>query len=136
MTQIDEYNKLKEENYKRKIFELLISYYLKLSSSPSSLASFALCLMKRDVAPFIDDEIGLESILILQSWKFWNPSRIETAVAMKSAKGEYFFFSLSETWEEKKFSLLSHSPRCLQSKVVDKSRQILLFTTFFFFFYY
>ena len=67
MTQIDEYNKLKEENYKRKIFELLISYYLKLSSSPSSLASFALCLMKRDVAPFIDDEIGLESILILQS---------------------------------------------------------------------
>ena len=45
---------------------------------------------------------------------------------MKSAKGEYFFFSLSGTREEIKFSLFSHSPRCLQS-----SRQILLlFMTF------
>ena len=67
MTQIDEYNRLNEENYKRKNFELSISYYLKLSGSLSSLASFALCLMKRDVALFIDDEVGLETILNLQS---------------------------------------------------------------------
>ena len=81
-------------DWRRKITRdiFLNSQFLTISSS---LVSFALCPMKKVEALFIGNEVRLESILNLESWKFWNPSRVKTTVAIKSAEREYFFFFLS-----------------------------------------
>ena len=94
------------------------SLLLKLSSQ--------LCLMKNVETLFIDEDSDLKFYWIFNLEIFWNPSRVETAVSMKSAEEEYFLFSLSETWKEK---ISLYFPIIHVACKVVKSRQILLFTT-------
>ena len=58
MTQIDEYNRLNEENYKRYFFELSISHYLKLSCLFCTLSD------EESWGSIYIDEVGLESSIL------------------------------------------------------------------------
>ena len=120
MTQVmnttDWKKKITRENF---FWTLKFFLLLKLSSQ--------LCLMKIVEALFIGEDSDLKFYWIFNLEKFWNLSRVEIAGAMKSAEGEYFFFSLLETWKEK---ISFYFPILHVACKVVESRQIILFTTY------
>ena len=115
MNTTDWKKKITRENF---FWTLKFFLLLKLSSQ--------LCLMKIVEALFIGEDSDLKFYWIFNLEKFWNLSRVEIAGAMKSAEGEYFFFSLLETWKEK---ISFYFPILHVACKVVESRQILLFTT-------
>ena len=112
MTQIDEYNRLNEENYKRYFFELSISHYLKLSCLFCTLSD------EESWGSIYIDEVGLESSIL---------KILKSITCRDNLQMENIFSCLCQRLEKRKFSLcfpILH----VACKVVE-SRQILLFIT-------